>query len=64
MKNYWKFTFYQNDKEKIRYFHGTESKVGHRANRTTGDKKSLVILNKPHVQYLKQEKQVRFIEVR
>lgn len=63
MRNYWKFTFYQNDKEKTRYFYGTEAKVGHRANRTTGDKKSLLILTKPHAQYLKQEKQVRFVEV-
>lgn len=64
MRNYWKFTFYFQDKEKTRYFYGTEATVKRRANKTTGDSKSLVKLNKSQVDYLKKEKEVRFIEVK
>lgn len=63
MRHYWKFTFYLNDKQKTRYFYGTESTAERRASRTTGEKKNLVKLSKSHVSYLKTEKNVRFIDL-
>ena len=63
MRHYWKFTFYLNEKQKTRYFYGTENTAERRANRTTGERKNLVRLSRSHAVYLKNEKKARFIDL-
>ncbi|HWP98713.1 MAG TPA: hypothetical protein VN426_17855 [Syntrophomonadaceae bacterium] len=63
MRKYWIFMFYVEDKEKIRYFYGTEAAVIRRVKRTTGEGKHLAELHKPLVDYLKTEKKVRFVDL-
>lgn len=63
MRHYWRFTFYFKEKKKTRYFYGTEAIVERRANKTTGCRKSLIRLSKSDADYLKTEKNARFVEL-
>ncbi|MEN6462131.1 MAG: hypothetical protein ABFC94_12265 [Syntrophomonas sp.] len=61
MRGYWQLEFYVEGHHKIRYLYGTDAAVQRRVKRYNPDSKILIKLDKAKVQYLKTEKNARFI---
>jgi hypothetical protein len=61
MRQYWQFNFYVDGRQKTRYFYGTPAAAERRAKRYTCDSRELRRLSKSKAQYLKAEKNARFI---
>lgn len=63
MRQYWQLDYFCDFGWKTRYFYGTEAAVQRRARNYESDRKNLKNISKSRVEFLKTEKNARFISL-